>query len=103
MTTKEMIEKISLDASMQEAIAKCTTPKEAYDYAKEKGLTDTIEQFVETMGELKKASAQMSEADVDAVTGGASGVSISLTAVSAGSAASATAIAAASASAACGL
>ncbi len=103
MTTKEMIEKISLDTSMQEAIAKCTTPKEAYDYAKGQGLTDTIEQFVETMGELKKASAQMSEADVDAVTGGASEVSMAVTAVSVSSAASATAIATASASAACGL
>ncbi len=70
MTTRELVEKISLDISMQEAIAKCTTPGEAYAYAKAEGVTDSMDEFLDVMQKVKVASNEMTAADVDAVTGG---------------------------------
>ncbi len=71
MTTKEFIEKVGLNTDMQAAISQCTSPKEAYDYAKKEGLTDGMEQFLEIMQKVREASNEMTAADVDSVTGGA--------------------------------
>ncbi len=70
MTTRELVEKISLEPSMQEAIAKCTTPGEAYSYAKAEGVTDSMDEFLDVMQKVKAASNEMTAADVDSVTGG---------------------------------
>ncbi len=96
MTTRELVEKISLEPSMQEAIAKCTTPGEAYSYAKAEGVTDSMDEFLDVMQKVKAASNEMTAADVDSVTGG-------VDASDAITAASATVVAAGIAAAACGI
>ncbi len=70
MTTREFIEKVVQDKDMQEKIGICTSPEEAYNYAKSEGLSDSFEQFSKTMRDAREASMQMTDKDVDTVIGG---------------------------------
>ncbi len=99
MTTREFIEKVGLSTGMQETISQCTSPEAAYAYAKKEGLTDSQEQFLEVMQKVKVASSEMTEADVDSVTGGTDTGELA----DANTSAIITASATAAAAAACGL
>ncbi len=101
MTTKEFIEKVVRDQAVQEKIGTCTSPEEAYNYAKSEGLTDSFEQFSKTMREVREASLQMTDKDIENVTGG-SDVSKIVT-MSAAASAMEVSVVTASFAAACGL
>ncbi len=102
MTTKEFIEKIGLSTDMQAEISRCTSPGEAYAYAQKEGVTDSMEQFLEVMLQVKEATSQMSAADVDNVMGG-SDSNATVSVLASFSAINVTATVAVTAAGACGL
>ena len=73
MTTKEFITKLasgnaSLDAKMQS----CKVPEEAYNVAREEGLTDSLETFIAEMTALHDSVKDLTDEDLAGVAGGSS-------------------------------
>ncbi|MGN0648807.1 MAG: Nif11-like leader peptide family RiPP precursor [Oscillospiraceae bacterium] len=73
MTTQEFIEKMSKDEALAKKLEACKTPEEAYEAAKEAGLTDDIEKFKTIMTAVnKKIKGELSDEELDNVAGGMS-------------------------------
>jgi uncharacterized protein YlzI (FlbEa/FlbD family) len=103
MKTKEFISKFNEEEVIQK-MQSVKSPEEAYAVAKEYGVTDSLEEFVEEMTKFKTAIDELSDEDLDAVAGGLSQrekdallsvVQVSVTAATVVSAASAATVAAA--------
>jgi hypothetical protein len=71
MKTKEFISKFNEEEVIQR-MQSVKSPEEAYAVAKEYGVTDSLEVFVEEMTRYKAAIDELSEEDLDAVAGGLS-------------------------------
>ena len=69
MTTMEFFQSLDQNKA-NELFGEVKSPEEAYEIAKENGLTDTFEQFVETSKEVNEAVSSMNEEDINAVVGG---------------------------------
>ena len=69
MTTMEFFQNIDQEKA-SELFSEVKSPEKAYEIAKENGLTDTFEQFVETSKELNEALTSMSEEEINAVVAG---------------------------------
>ncbi|MGN0648813.1 MAG: Nif11-like leader peptide family RiPP precursor [Oscillospiraceae bacterium] len=73
MTTQEFIEKMSKDEALAKKMSECKSPEEAYETAKEAGLTDDIESFKTVMTAVnKKIKGELSDNELDNVAGGMS-------------------------------
>ncbi|MGN0649303.1 MAG: Nif11-like leader peptide family RiPP precursor [Oscillospiraceae bacterium] len=73
MTTKEFIEKLTTDEVIAKKMESCKSPEEAYEAAKEAGLTDDIETFKGIMTALnKRIKGELSDDELDNVAGGSS-------------------------------
>ncbi|MGN0648816.1 MAG: Nif11-like leader peptide family RiPP precursor [Oscillospiraceae bacterium] len=73
MTTKEFIEKFSKDEALARKMSGCKSPEEAYETAKEAGLTDDIETFKAVMTEFnKQVKGELSDNELENVAGGMS-------------------------------
>ncbi|MGN0648809.1 MAG: Nif11-like leader peptide family RiPP precursor [Oscillospiraceae bacterium] len=71
MTTKEFIEKMSKDEAVAKKMESCKSPEEAYEAAKEAGLTDDIESFKATMTAInKQLKGELSEEELENISGG---------------------------------
>jgi len=71
MKTKEFISKFNEEEVIQR-MQSVKTPEEAYAVAKEYGVTDSLEEFVEEMTKYKAAIDELSDEDLEAVAGGLS-------------------------------
>ncbi|MGN0649296.1 MAG: Nif11-like leader peptide family RiPP precursor [Oscillospiraceae bacterium] len=73
MTTKEFIEKMAGDEALSKKMSECKAPEEAYEVAKEAGLTDDIESFKAVMTAVnKQLKGELSDDELDNVAGGMS-------------------------------
>ncbi|MGN0649299.1 MAG: Nif11-like leader peptide family RiPP precursor [Oscillospiraceae bacterium] len=73
MTTKEFIEKKSKDEVVTKKMESCKSPEEAYEVAKEAGLTDDFETFKAVMTAVnKRIKGELSDDELDYVAGGMS-------------------------------
>ena len=71
MTTKEFIEKMSKDEILAKKMSECKSPEEAYEIAKEVGLTDDIDSFKAVMTEFnKQIKGELSDDELQNVAGG---------------------------------
>ena len=71
MTTKEFIEKLTKDETLANKMEGCKAPEEAYEVAKEAGLTDDIESFKAVMTAVnKKINGELSDDELDNIAGG---------------------------------
>ena len=92
MTTKEFVEKASQNEELAKKMGACKKPEEAYEAAKEAGLTDDYDAFTKYMTELnEKLSQELSDEELENAAGG---VSSEEAAVIGGAAAGATVFAA---------
>lgn len=66
MTTKEFIEKVLKDETLNKKLAATHTPEEGYAVAREAGLTDDFKTFAAAL-----SGNELSEAELDRVAGGA--------------------------------
>jgi len=98
LKTKDFISKFN-DVEVIQKMQSIKTPEEAYAVAKEYGVTDSLEEFVEEMTKFKTAIDELSEEDLEAVAGGLSPASAATVAFTIGSAISGAAIVSAVASA----
>ncbi|MGN0648812.1 MAG: Nif11-like leader peptide family RiPP precursor [Oscillospiraceae bacterium] len=89
MTTQEFVEKMSKDEALAKKMSECKSPEEAYETAKEAGLTDDIETFKAVMTAVnKKVKGELSDDELDDVAGGQwLGIGISVTVAAIGGAA----------------
>ncbi len=71
MTTKDFIAKLN-DPDLVKKMETVTSPEEAFAIAKENGVTDSFEEFMNEMSALKEATGELSDDDLEAVAGGAS-------------------------------
>jgi hypothetical protein len=71
MKTNEFISKFN-DEEVIQRMTSVKTPEEAHAVAKEYGVTDSLEEFVEEMTKFKTAIDELSEEDLEAVAGGLS-------------------------------
>jgi len=67
MTTKEFIQYINDRPELCEKLAACAAPDEVYAVAKAEGLTDSMEEFIAQVNQMKE-SMQMSDKDLDKVS-----------------------------------
>ncbi|MGN0649300.1 MAG: Nif11-like leader peptide family RiPP precursor [Oscillospiraceae bacterium] len=73
MTTKEFIEKMASDEALAKKLEGCKSPEEAYEVAKEAGLTDDIETFKGIMTAVnKQLKGELSDDELENVAGGMS-------------------------------
>ena len=71
MTTKEFFEKMASDEALAKKMSECKAPEEAYEVAKEAGLTDNIETFQAVMTAVnKQIKGELSDDELDNVAGG---------------------------------
>ena len=71
MTTKEFIEKLAKDEVLAKKMESCKSPEEAYEAAKEEGLTDDFEAFKTIMtAENKQIKGELSDNELDNIAGG---------------------------------
>ncbi|MDD4565934.1 MAG: hypothetical protein PHE79_10740 [Eubacteriales bacterium] len=71
MKTKEFISKFN-EAEVIQRMQSVKSPEEAHAVAKEYGVTDSLDEFVEEMTKYKAAIDELSEEDLEAVAGGLS-------------------------------
>jgi len=71
MKTKEFISRLNEEEVIQR-MQSVKTPEEAYAVAKDYGVTDSLEEFVEEMTKYKTAIDELSDEDLEAVAGGLS-------------------------------
>lgn len=79
MTVKEVFEKIAQNQEMAEKVKAMKTPEEIYEAAKSVGADMSFEEFKAGADELNAAVGKMSDADVDAISGGDAGTITTLT------------------------
>lgn len=73
MTTQEFIEKMASDEAFAKKLEGCKSPEEAYEVAKEAGLTDDIESFKAVMTAVNtQIKGELSDDELDNVAGGMS-------------------------------
>ncbi len=73
MTTKEFVEKASQNEELAKKMKACKKPEEAYEAAKEAGLTDDYDAFTKYMTELnEKLSQELSDEELENAAGGLS-------------------------------
>lgn len=73
MTTKEFVEKAAKDEELAKKMKACKKPEEAYEVAKEAGVTDDYDAFTKYMTELnEKLSQELSEDELENAAGGLS-------------------------------
>ncbi|MGN0648818.1 MAG: Nif11-like leader peptide family RiPP precursor [Oscillospiraceae bacterium] len=72
MTTQEFIKKMAEDETLANKMSECKSPEEAYETAKEAGLTDDIEKFKTIMTAVnKQVKGELSDDELESVAGGA--------------------------------
>lgn len=72
MTTKEFMEKMVQDEELRKAMSVYETSEEAYEAAKEHGLTDDKETFMAAAAAIQKhLSGELSDEELEAIAGGA--------------------------------
>ncbi|MGN0648810.1 MAG: Nif11-like leader peptide family RiPP precursor [Oscillospiraceae bacterium] len=71
MTTNEFIEKMVKDETVANKMEACKCPEEAYEAAKEAGLTDDIDTFKTIMTAInKQIKGELSEEELENISGG---------------------------------
>lgn len=71
MTTKEFVEVASKNEELAKKMGACKKPEEAYEVAKEAGLTDDYDTFTKYMTELnEKLSQELSDEELENAAGG---------------------------------
>ena len=84
MNTLEFVKHAIQDPELCEKMASCSTPEQAYELASGVGLTDSLEDFVETMTKVREQVSELSENDLDGLNAaGDMTESITVTAASA--------------------
>ncbi|MGN0649302.1 MAG: Nif11-like leader peptide family RiPP precursor [Oscillospiraceae bacterium] len=79
MTTQEFIKKMTNDEALSKKMSECKAPEEAYEVAKEAGLTDDIESFKAVMTAVnKQLKGELSDDELDNVAGGMSDTAFGL-------------------------
>ncbi|MGN0649298.1 MAG: Nif11-like leader peptide family RiPP precursor [Oscillospiraceae bacterium] len=77
MTTQEFIEKMSKDEALAKKLSECKAPEEAYEVAKEAGLTDDFEAFKTIMTAVnKRIKGELSDDELDDVAGGVDAIDV---------------------------
>ncbi|MGN0648811.1 MAG: Nif11-like leader peptide family RiPP precursor [Oscillospiraceae bacterium] len=73
MNTQEFIEKMSKDETLAKKMEGCKSPEEAFEAAKEAGLTDDIDSFKAVMTAVnKRANGELSDEELENIAGGMS-------------------------------
>ncbi|MGN0649301.1 MAG: Nif11-like leader peptide family RiPP precursor [Oscillospiraceae bacterium] len=73
MNTNEFIEKMSRDEALAKKMECCKAPEEAYEVAKEAGLTDDFETFKAVMTAVyNQLKGELSDGELENVAGGMS-------------------------------
>lgn len=73
MTTKEFMQKLVQDEELRSTMNTYKTPEAAYEAAKEHGLTDDRETFMETMTAVQRAvSGELTDEEMEEIAGGMS-------------------------------
>ena len=71
MTTQEFINKMAEDETLAKKMSECKSPEEAYEVAKESGLTDDIEIFKAVMTEVnRQVKGELSDDELENIAGG---------------------------------
>lgn len=79
MTVKEVLEKIAQDKDLAEKVKGMKNPEDVYEVAKSVGADMSFEEFKKGAEELNASLTKMSDADVDAISGGDAGTITTLT------------------------
>lgn len=73
MTAKEFVEEMVKNEELTQKMADCKKPEEAYEIAKEAGVTDDYDAFVKYMTELnEQMSQELSDDELENAAGGLS-------------------------------
>ena len=95
ITSKEFFDQILHVEALCQSMEACRTPEEAYAVAKEAGVSDGFATFTTFMTEMnQRIKCELSDAELDNITGGASDSESAAYVISGATAAGATAIAA---------
>lgn len=71
VTTKEFVEKVAKDEELVNKMSACKKPEEAYEVAKEAGVTDDYDAFVKYVTELnEQMSQELSDEELENTAGG---------------------------------
>ena len=100
MLFEEFLNKIAEDPELSEKLQRSASPDEAYELAKEAGLSIEKDDFMLAMKKINEAYSEMSAEEIDAVVGGSHTSAIVSAVASAAGAAASTAIATAASGAA---
>lgn len=72
MKTKEFINKLRDNDELARRVANAENPEQAYEIAKETGVTDSKEVFCKEMKAFKKAVVEMEQSELEVILGSTS-------------------------------
>ena len=84
MNTLEFVKQTSADPAACDKMAACETPQEAYAVAEAAGVTDSFEDFVASMEEIRAQVSEVSEDDLEGLNAGLSTTGLNTVIASAG-------------------